>query len=238
MLEKVDLTLKLKDKREYRKLLDKFQLRLLQLERRIVDGPSPVLIAFEGWDSAGKGAAIKRLTERLDPRGYKVYPIAAPDALEKSYHYLRRFWLRLPRRGEIAIFDRTWYGRVLVERIEGFAGKPEWKRAFREINEFERMLTDDGVVLLKFWLHISKGEQLKRFRTREKDPYKQWKITKEDWRNRKRWGKYQEAVEDMLERTDTRNAPWHVVPAEYKWYARVHILRATVQTLEKALGNS
>lgn len=236
MLEKIDLTKKLKDKDEYEKLLDKYQFRLLQLERRIVDSGTPVLIAFEGWDAAGKGGAIKRLTERLDPRGYRVHPIAAPDPVEKSHHYLHRFYLRLPRRGEIAIFDRTWYGRVMVERVEGFAKKKEWKRAYREINEFERMLVDDGVVILKFWLQISKDEQLRRFRERETNPYKQWKITVEDWRNRKKWNQYEEAVEEMLEKTDTDVAPWHLVPANFKWYARVHVLRATVRTLEKGLG--
>lgn len=236
MLEKTDLTLKLRDKEEYEELLDRYQLRLLRLERRIVETGAPVLIAFEGWDAAGKGGAIKRLTERLDPRGCKVYPIGAPDVTEKSHHYLRRFWLRLPRRGEIAILDRTWYGRVLVERVEGFAKKKEWKRAYQEINEFERMLADDGVVILKFWLHISKDEQLRRFREREKNPYKQWKITDEDWRNRKKWGQYEEAVEEMLERTGAGPAPWHVVPSNFKWYARICVLRTTVRTLEKALG--
>lgn len=235
MLEKVDLTQKLKDKKDYEEALAKYQLRLLRLERRIVETGTPVLIAFEGWDAAGKGGAIRRLTERLDPRGYKVYAICAPDAFEKSHHYLHRFWVRLPRKGEIAIFDRTWYGRVLVERVEKFATQKEWRQAYREINEFERMLADAGVVILKFYLHISKDEQLRRFRERETDPYKQWKITDEDWRNRKKWNRYEEAVEEMLEKTDTGVAPWRLVPANFKWYARVRVLKTAVKTLEDVL---
>ncbi|MSS73764.1 MAG: UDP-galactose-lipid carrier transferase [Candidatus Latescibacteria bacterium] len=238
MLEKIDLTQKFKNKKDYEKALATYQLRLLQLEGRIIEAETPVLIAFEGWDAAGKGGAIRRLTQRLDPRAYKVYATRAPDAVEKTHHYLHRFWLRLPRKGEVAIFDRTWYGRVLVERVERFATKEEWRRAYREINEFERTLVDSGVVLLKFWLHISKDEQLRRFREREANPYKQWKIGPEDWRNRKKWNRYEEAVEEMLEKTDTRNAPWRLVPANFKWYARVSVLKTMVRTLEGVLGRS
>jgi polyphosphate kinase 2 (PPK2 family) len=222
---------KLKDKEEYEERLKQHQLSLLHLERRIFQKGRRAIIAFEGWDAAGKGGAIRRLTERLDPRGFKVYPIAAPRPEEQARHYLWRFWQRLPGPGEIAIFDRTWYGRVLVERIEGFARKDAWRRAYDEINQFEKLLVDDGCPIVKFFLHISKKEQLRRFHEREKDPYKDWKIGPEDWRNRKRWKQYERAIGDMFARTDTRAAPWHLVPANHKWYARTEVLRRTVESL-------
>ncbi|HXX94377.1 MAG TPA: polyphosphate kinase [Planctomycetota bacterium] len=223
---------KLKDKDEYEERLKKHQLSLLLLERRIYQKSRRAIIAFEGWDAAGKGGAIRRLTERLDPRGFKVYPIAAPRPEEKAHHYLWRFWQRLPGPGEIAIFDRTWYGRVLVERIEGFARKDEWKRAYDEINQFEKLMVDDGVPVIKFFIHITKKEQLRRFRERVKNPYKDWKIGPEDWRNRKRWKQYERAIDDMFERTDTGSAPWHLVAGNHKWFARTEILRRTVESLE------
>ena len=179
-LDKLDLDKKLESKQEYEELLEEYQLRLLKLQRKIIEKGIAVCVAYEGEDAAGKGGNIKRLTEALDPRGYEVHPIGAPTVVEKSHHWLRRFWLRLPTRGRIAIFDRTWYGRVLVERIEKFAKKDEWQRAYKEINEFERTLVDNGTVIVKFWIHISKKEQLDRFKKREKDPWKNWKLTDED----------------------------------------------------------
>src|SRR5208283_3317074 len=167
----------------------------------------PVIILFEGWDAAGKGGAIKRVTEKIDPRGYTVYPISAPQGEDKTRHYLYRFWRRLPERGQIAIFDRSWYGRVLVERVEGFAPEKEWKRAFKEINSFERQLRDFGTIVAKFWIHISREEQLRRFEERKQIGYKAWKLTDEDWRNREKWDAYEEAVEEMLVKTSTRTAP-------------------------------
>jgi polyphosphate kinase 2 (PPK2 family) len=207
-------------------------LSLLHLERRIFQKGRRAIIAFEGWDAAGKGGAIRRLTERLDPRGYKVYPIAAPRPEEQARHYLWRFWHRIPGPGEIASIDLTRYGRVLMERIEGFARKEEWRRAYDEINQFEKLLADDGCPIVKFFLHISKKEQLRRFHEREKNPYKEWKIGPEDWRNRKRWKQYERAIDDMFDRTDTGAAPWHLVPANHKWYARTEVLRRTVESLE------
>ena len=223
---------KLKDKDEYEKRLRDSQLRLLRLEQRIYQKKRRVVIMFEGWDASGKGGSIRRLTERLDPRGFKVYPIAAPKPEEQGRHYLWRFWDRLPVPGEIAIFDRSWYGRVLVERVEHFARKEEWKRAYDEINQFEKLLVDDGCPVLKFFLHITKKEQLRRFEEREKNPYKNWKIGPEDWRNRKHWKDYERAIEDMLERTDTGHAPWALIAANHKWYARTEVLRRAAERLE------
>ena len=197
----------------------------------------PVVILFEGWDAAGKGGAIKRLTEKLDPRGYHVWPIGAPNDDEKRHHYLWRFWARMPERGRWAIFDRTWYGRVLVERVEGFAKKKAWKRAYRELNELERMLVDDGVVLVKLFLAITKGEQKRRFEEREKDPYKRWKIGPEDWRNREHWDAYVEAAEQMFEETSTERAPWKVIGANRKWWARLEVLRTVLAHLEQAVAD-
>ncbi len=225
---------KLKDKEEYQKLLDNYQLRLLRLQQRMYHKRRRAVIGFEGWDASGKGGAIRRLTENLDPRGFKVYPIAAPRPDEQSRHYLYRFWQKLPLPGEIALFYRTWYGRVLVERVESFAGKHEWHRAYDEINQFEKLLVDDACPVLKIFLHISKKEQLKRFEEREKNPYKNWKIGPEDWRNRKRWKDYERAIDDMFERTDTGAAPWTLIAANHKWYARIEVLRRVVETLEEA----
>jgi polyphosphate kinase 2 (PPK2 family) len=186
-------------------------------------------------DAAGKGGAIKRLTAKLDPRGFEVHPIGPPDAHECAFHYLRRFWVRLPSYGRIGIFDRSWYGRVLVERVEKLTPKKAWKRAFDEINDFERAIIDDDTVLMKFWLHITAEEQLARFKAREDDPYKRWKITKDDWRNREKWDAYVEAAEEMLAKTSTPYAPWNVVPANDKLYARVLVLQAVIKALEAAL---
>ena len=231
-LDKLDLDKKLESKQEYEELLEEYQLRLLKLQRRILEEGIAVCVGYEGEDASGKGGNIKRLTEALDPRGFDVHAIGAPSADEKSFHWLRRFWLRLPRRGRIAIFDRTWYGRVLVERVEKFAKKEEWQRAFQEINEFERMLVDDGMILVKFWIHISKKEQLDRFKKREKDPWKNYKLTAEDWRNRDKWDLYIEALEDMFASTDTDYAPWTIIEGNWKWWARAKALQTVVDKIE------
>src|SRR6266511_4178185 len=198
ILDRLDYDVSIKDKDTYERELAELQLRILDAELHTREAGRQVIIAFEGWDASGKGGAIKRLTEKLDPRGYAVFPIGAPTEEERRHHYLWRFWTRLPSRGRWAIFDRAWYGRVLVERVEGFAKKKEWKRAFREINEFERQLVDDGAVLVKLFLATTKDEQARRFDEREKNPYKRWKIGPEDWRNREHWDEYVEAAEDMF----------------------------------------
>jgi polyphosphate kinase 2 (PPK2 family) len=195
----------------------------------------PVLAVMEGWDAAGKGGAIKRITETLEPRGYTVSSFSAPRGEEKSHHYLWRFWRTLPRAGHLGIFDRSYYGRVLVERVEGFCSEDEWTRAYREINEFEAHQASFGMVVLKFWLHITPEEQLRRFRDRERDPFRSHKLTAEDWRNRARWEEYGRAVEDMISRTSTPYAPWIVVEANDKAYARVKVAKALADAVEDAL---
>ena len=194
------------------------------------------MIAYEGWDAAGKGGNIRRLTAGMDPRGYEVIPVAAPTEEDLAHHYLWRFWRNVPKAGHIAIFDRTWYGRVLVERVEGFCAEEDWKRAYQEINEFERQLVEFGTVIVKFWLHISQEEQLRRFEARQQMPDKQWKIGDEDWRNRKKWKQYEVAVTDMLEKTSTTYAPWTILEANDKCYARIKALRTVTQALEAALN--
>ena len=231
-LDKLDLNRKLDSKNEYQELLEEYQFRLMKLERKVLEKKIAVCVAYEGADAAGKGGNIKRLTEALDPRGYEVHPIGPPSPAEKAHHWLRRFWLRIPPRGRIAIFDRTWYGRVLVERVEKFATTEEWKRAYGEINEFEKALVDDGMVLVKFWIHISKKEQLDRFKKREKDPWKSWKLTEEDWRNRKKWGDYIKALEEMFKKTDTKEAPWTIIEGNWKWWARIKALKTVVNSIE------
>ena len=194
-----------------------------------------VIITYEGWDAAGKGGNIKRITEALDPRGYEVHPIASPEPHEKARHYLWRFWTRLPKNGHIAIFDRTWYGRVMVERLEGFCSENDWKRAYNEMNEFEKELKDWGAVIIKFWVQIDKDTQLERFQERQNNPEKQWKITDEDWRNREKWDAYEVAVNEMLQKTNTSFAPWHVLESVDKKYARIKALRIVISEIEKAL---
>jgi len=193
------------------------------------------VIVYEGWDAAGKGGNIRRLAQGLDPRGYEVIPVAAPTADELAHHYLWRFWRKLPKAGHIAVFDRSWYGRVLVERVEGFCTEEAWKRAYREINEFERQLVDFGTILLKFWIHISKEEQLRRFELRQDTPYKAWKLTSEDWRNREKWDVYAQAVDDMLLKTSTITAPWTVVEGNDKFSARVKTLKTIVDRVSREL---
>ncbi len=220
----------------YRERMKEGHLRLLQLQHALKGSKRSVIIVVEGPDAAGKGGAIKRLVERLDPRHIRVYSTIKPTTEEYARHYLWRFWNKLPSRGELAIFDRSWYGRVLVERVEGFCTKDEWKRAYRELNEFERVLQDDGTILVKMWLHITKEEQMKRFKKRQADPMKRWKMNEEDWRNRNRWNDYVKAAEEMFVRTSPRSAPWHVIPANYKWFARVRVLETVCERLTAALG--
>jgi polyphosphate:AMP phosphotransferase len=235
-LDRVDLTLTL-DKDRYTKRLDELQEELRRLQHLCYIHRVPVVLVYEGWDAAGKGGNIRRLTARLDPRGYEVLPYGAPEGEEAVRHYLWRFWRNLPKAGHFAIFDRSWYGRVLVERVEGFADPAVWFRAYREINEFEEQMTSSGAVVLKFWLHISKEEQLARLTARQETPHKSWKITDEDWRNREKWEAYWDAASDMIERTSTVHAPWNVVPGNDKRYARVHVIEAVVARLRKRLSD-
>jgi polyphosphate kinase 2 (PPK2 family) len=222
------------DSDDYKKKLKEAQLRMLGWQRRLADSKRNVIIVIEGPDAAGKGGTIKRVVEKLDPRLVKVHSIVKPTAEEYQRHYLWRFWNKLPPCGQIVIFDRSWYGRVLVERVEKFCTEEEWKRAYREINEFERQLSDGGAIMLKFYLFISKDEQLKRFKAREADPYKHWKISDEDWRNRRHWKPNVIAAEDMLRITSTEDAPWHVIGANYKWHTRVKVVRSIADALDKA----
>lgn len=235
MLDDVDLTLSL-DKKQYQLQLNRRQVQVRELGYQVYVQKRPVAILYEGWDAAGKGGNIKRLTEKLDPRGYVVYPIAAPEGEDKTHNYLYRFWKRLPERGQIAIFDRTWYGRMLVERVEGFATEAEWKRAYREINSFERNLHDFGTILIKFWIHISREEQLRRFEQRQASGYKSWKLTDEDWRNRDKWPQYEKAVREMLLKTSTVTAPWTIVEGNDKHWARVKALKTVVEVLAEELN--
>ena len=223
-------------KEEYKDKLDKYQKRLKQLQIEMFKEQIPTVICFEGWDAAGKGGAIRRLTAALDPLGFNVNPVAAPNVVERQFHYLWRFWVHLPRPGNIAIFDRTWYGRVMVERIEGFAKDYEWQRAYDEIKDMEAQWAEHGFAIAKFWLQIDKDEQLRRFTERQNDPTKQWKITDEDWRNRDKWDAYEQAVNEMLVRTDTSYAPWTVVEGNNKYYARLKVLKTVVDLFEKKLG--
>lgn len=234
VLSGIDLSKSLTEE-EYKTRLKKLQKRLAELHSELYRLRIPVVIGFEGWDAGGKGGAIKRLTSNLDPRGYRVNPTAAPNDIEKVHHYLWRFWNNVPKAGHIAIFDRTWYGRVMVERIEGFCSEAQWRRAYQEINEMESHMANAGAVVLKFWLHIDKDEQERRFRERQANPAKQWKITDEDWRNREKWDQYEEAVNEMLIRTSTTYAPWIVVEGNDKRYARVKVLQTVVDALEKKI---
>ena len=239
-LDEVDLEPSLSRKEEKRGL-EQAWARLAQLrltlggqigEQRI--GPG-VLVLFEGWDASGKGGAIKRLVAPLDPRHVRVCQFAAPTPDESRHHFLWRFWQFLPGMGGMAIFDRTWYGRVLVERVEGFAARDQWMRAYDEINGFERSLTDEGTILVKVWLQISDEEQLKRFQRREKDPLKSWKLTEEDWRNREKRDVYEAAIEDMLAQTDQPHAPWDLIAAESKRFARVEVIETVSARIEEGM---
>ncbi|NIA20427.1 MAG: phosphate--AMP phosphotransferase [Anaerolineaceae bacterium] len=234
ILQGVDLGLAL-ERDQYRKHLAKLQKRLFAQEHELYMARIPVAIIYQGWDAAGKGGNIRRLTHGLDPRGYEVVPIGPPTKEELAHHFLWRFWACVPKAGHITIFDRSWYGRLLVERVEGFCTEEQWRRAFREINEFERQLADFGTVVVKFWLHIDRAEQLRRFKARRQTAYKQWKITDDDWRNRRKWKKYELAVGDMLEKTSTTYAPWTILEANCKLHARVKALRTVSEALGRAL---
>ena len=234
ILSKADLSLHY-TREEYKEKLDKLQKKMEKLHGELYRRRIPVVLGFEGWDAGGKGGAIKRLTERMDARGYVVNPTASPNDIEKAHHYLWRFWRAMPKDGHVAVFDRTWYGRVMVERIEGFCTTEEWKRAYKEINDMEKDLYDAGAVVIKFWMHIDKDEQERRFRERQENPEKQWKITDEDWRNREKWDQYEDAVNEMLMRTSTDYAPWVVVEGNDKYYARVKVLRTVVEAIEARL---
>ena len=234
ILSKADLSLSY-TREEYKEKLDKLQKKMEKLHGELYRRRIPVVLGFEGWDAGGKGGAIKRLTAKMDARGYVVNPTASPNDIEKAHHYLWRFWRAMPKDGHVAIFDRTWYGRVMVERIEGFCTTEEWKRAYKEINDMEKDLYNAGAIVIKFWMHIDKDEQERRFKERQENPEKQWKITDEDWRNREKWDQYEDAVNEMLMRTSTDYAPWVVVEGNSKYYARVKVLQTVVDAIEKRL---
>ena len=234
VLSTLDMSKKLA-KSEYNRLLALYQGRINQLQKRARDQDISTILVFEGWDAAGKGGTIRRINSALDSRAVRVIPTAAPTDEERAQHYLWRFWRHLSRAGRVTIFDRSWYGRVLVERVEGFATEKEWRRAYAEINRFEQQLVDHGIVLLKFWLHLTPEEQLARFREREKTAYKRWKLTDEDWRNRERWDDYEIAVHDMVQHTSTKSAPWILTEANCKRYARVKALEQVCAGLEAAV---
>jgi polyphosphate:AMP phosphotransferase len=220
----------------YEKKRDKWLGRLNKVVRAAAQERRSIVWVFEGWDAAGKGGAIRRLTDAIDARDFRVIPVSKPTDEEKAHHYLWRFWRHVPRAGMVTIYDRSWYGRVLVERLEGFCTEAEWKRAYRELNDFERELTEHGVIVLKFWLQIGKEEQLKRFRDRESTAYKKHKMDVEDWRNRRKWGAYEIAVGDMLALTSSRPAPWHLIAANNKRHARLEIIKTSCRQIEAALG--
>jgi polyphosphate kinase 2 (PPK2 family) len=234
MLDGMDLARALPKKR-YERALERQQGRLARLTRRGRFADHSVVCVFEGMDAAGKGGAIRRVTAALDPRLYRVVPVAAPTDEERAQPYLWRFWRHLPRRGRLVIYDRSWYGRVLVERIEGFCEEPDWRRAYGEINDFESQLARHGVVVAKFWLQISRAVQYRRFKERERARFKRFKITAEDWRNREQWDAYQAAAEEMIARTGTAAAPWTLVEANDKYHARVKVLEALVDAIERRL---
>ncbi len=236
MLKDVDMSVCCASDEEYKAELKKQQKRVNELQYRMIKERIPMVIAFEGWDAAGKGGAIRRLAYPLDPRDFVVYPIASPDQYELARHFLWRFYIRLPRAGNTSIFDRTWYGRVMVERLEGYCSENDWQRAYNEINEFEQDLADWGAVVLKFWIQIDPDTQLERFNDRQNTPEKQWKITDEDWRNREKWDLYEEAIDEMLQKTSTKTAPWHIVESVDKRYARIKVLKITADAMEEALN--
>ena len=237
-LADVDCNRSLKDRDEYKSRMDELQSRLQQIQQAYYLQGRRAVIVLEGVDCAGKGGIIRRMTQPLDVRGVHVWPIGAPTGEERKQHYLYRFWQRLPEAGTIAVFDRSWYGRVLVERIEGFCSEEEWRRAYREINEFERLLVDDGVRVIKLLPVISREEQVKRFEERISNPKKRWKLTSEDIRNWHRWDDYQQAFQDMLDKTSTEIAPWHVIPGDRKWYARIEALNIVSDVLATGVDTS
>jgi polyphosphate:AMP phosphotransferase len=237
LLTKLDLRRRIA-KARYDERLEELQGRLALLTRHKRFRKAGLVVVFEGVDAAGKGGAIRRITQALDARHYRIHPVAAPSSEERAQPYLWRFWRNVPARGEVAIFDRSWYGRVLVERVEGFCSAPDWQRAYAEINDFEERLSDHGLVVVKFWLHVDPVEQLRRFRERQATGFKRFKITAEDWRNRKRWGDYETAACAMFDRTSTEVAPWTLVPANDKHVARVLVLETLIDRIERALDRA
>jgi polyphosphate kinase 2 (PPK2 family) len=234
MLEKVDLTKSL-SKGEYKERLPYLRSRLYDLQKACWDANIPSVIIFEGWDASGKGTSINLLTQRLDPRGFKLHAIQAPRTFETHMPWLWRFWIKLPNYGEMGIFDRSWYGRVLVERVEGFTPEEQWRKGYRDIVDFERTIADDGYVVIKFWLHISKKEQSRRFKKLAKDPLESWHVQPEDWEHHEKYDEYLLAIEEMLERTETEWGPWTIVEATDRYWARIKIFETIVQRLEEAL---
>jgi polyphosphate kinase 2 (PPK2 family) len=234
MLEKLDLDKKLK-RSEWKALRLPLQTRLYDLQKSAYDVGLPVIVLFEGWDAAGKGTSISMLTQRLDPRGFKVWPIRAARTHEMNHPWLWRFWLKLPNRGEIAIFDRSWYGRVLVERVEKLIPGDAWRTAYRDIVDFEQMLAEDGHLIVKFWLHISREEQRRRFRRLERDPLRSWQVAPEDWEHHRKYEDYLRAAEEMLERTDSEWGPWRIVEATNQWYTLWKVLSTFTDALDDAL---
>ena len=212
------------------------QERIEYLHHELYRQRIPMVMVYEGWDASGKGGNIRRLTEKMDPRGYEVIPTAAPNDVEKAHHYLWRFWTEFPKAGHVTIFDRSWYGRVLVERVEGFCTQEEWKRAYREINEMEENFHHYGTAIVKFWIHIDQDEQLHRFHARQENPKTQWKLHEEDWRNREKWKPYEDAVEEMFLRTHTKFAPWTIIEGNCKRYARIKALDVTIAAIEKKIA--
>lgn len=236
-LGEVDLSQKI-DSDSYERLLAGLQTQLMTIQQAYLRTRDRAIIVFEGWDAAGKGGTIRRMSSVLDPRGFKVWPIGAPTKAELEQHYLHRFWARLPKAGEIVVFDRSWYGRVLVERVEEFTQKKDWMRGYREINEFEHLLANDGVRIIKIFLHISASEQKKRFIERLRDPLKRWKLSYEDFRNREKWPLYEAAVEEMVVRTSTAHAPWRVVSSEQKKFGRLQAITSLVEHLSHGVDLS
>lgn len=235
ILDQVDLSRTIK-KKEYKKQRKRCQKRLRELEHELYLNRIPVIIVYEGWDAAGKGGNIRRLTKKMDPRGYEVIPVAAPTEVELNHHYLWRFWKSMPKAGHITIFDRSWYGRVLVERVEKLCSKEEWKRAYREINEMEEQLVHFGTIIIKFWIHIDKDTQYYRFKRRERIPSKRWKLDEEDWRNREKWDIYKDAVDEMLVKTSTTHAPWTIIEGNSKKYARIKAMKTVINELENRIN--
>ncbi len=237
LLSHLDLSQSL-TKQSYKAQLEKYQGRLFHLARAAHERKLSSVLVLEGWDAGGKGGLIRRIIPAMDARNYQIIPVAAPTDEERAHHYLWRFWRHIPRAGQVTIYDRSWYGRVLVERIEGFASHDEWMRAYAEINDFEEQLSEHGAIMLKYWVHIDKDEQLRRFKEREKIPFKQYKITEEDYRNRERWDEYEHAVNDMVERTSTEYAPWTLIEGNDKKFARIKALKTFCERLEQALDSS
>jgi polyphosphate kinase 2 (PPK2 family) len=223
------------DSEDYERDLQSMQRKMQAIQQAYLGTRERAVLVLEGWDTAGKGGIVRRLGWALDPRSFKVYPIAAPLPHEKGHHHLQRFWEKLPEPGQIVVFDRSWYGRVLVERVEGFASKKEWKRGYEEINEFERTIIDDGVRLVKCFLHITPAEQMRRFKERLTNPLKRWKLSYEDFRNRARWADYETAIEDMMEKTSLSKAPWHLIPANHKSFGRLAVFTILTDLFGKGL---